>query len=226
MIKCDNTKLLLMDFLYGEIGPHSERMLRRHLEACDACRSEYEALSRTSLTLQAWKDEEPARELVFVEEQQSWLQAVKAFLFPSNTSWWTRLAVGVGTAVVTALIVSAALNLEISYDEGKWSYRASFAPHPNTEISEQTRNQLVEQLRQENRALINELVQTTYQEQRAEFEQTLANLTSEFDRKVQTDLSQLGRGLKQIQQQSALHQRQLDERINELFRVVNFPPNR
>lgn len=66
-MKCEDTKLLLLDFLYDEIAREDEKRVREHLDICSACRNEYEALQRTSLTLRAWPDEEPQQNFVFVE---------------------------------------------------------------------------------------------------------------------------------------------------------------
>jgi len=51
MTRCGRTKDLFLDSLYGEIDPRHEADLMKHLDACAACREEYEAMARTLVTM-------------------------------------------------------------------------------------------------------------------------------------------------------------------------------
>ena len=222
-MKCDDTKLLLMDFLYDEIEPGAEKLLRTHLEICAGCRGEYEALQRTSVMLQAWKDEEPSQSFVFVEQRSSWLEALKGVLFPAHAPLWGRLAFGLGVAAVTMLVLSAALNLEINYDEGRFSYKTSLAPRQQNELTVEARSQLVEELQRENSELIARLMQAGYEQQRTELDRKLVSLATELNRQRQNDLMLVGRGLEEVQQRAATRFDQTNQMLNQLIRVANPP---
>lgn len=221
-MKCDDTKLAMMDLLYDEIESETEKLLRTHFAACEECRREYETLSRTSLTLQALPQAAPLRSLVFVEARPSWTQSLKNLLFPEHAPRWGRLAFGLSAAVVSALVTSAILNLEISAGGGQFSYRTSLMPRPVVEVSEQYKNQLAEQLRLENREMVAQLVQAHYQKQQAEFDRTLVNFATEFNRQRQQDILLLGQGLEKVEQNTVNRLQQTDRILDQLMlRVGN-----
>lgn len=223
-MRCEDTKLLLMDFLYEEITDEVEQQLRAHLESCSDCRQEYEELTRTSLMLRTWTDEAPPRNLVFVEPRKSWLNSLKELLYPASAPLWGRLAFGSGVALMTALLVSAILNVELQIGNGQLHYSASLRPRPQNELSATTQTRLAEQLREENQALIKQLVQTQYAEQRAEMNRAFTDFASQLDRKHQTNLSILGQGLEEVQQSTITRLRRHDEVLNQLMRSASFKP--
>ena len=223
-MKCEDTKLLMMDFLYGEIDSGSEQVLRQHLEICSACRSEYEALQRTSLAMHAWQDETPPRDLVFIAGEESWLQSLKKVLFPEQAPLWGRLVFGMGVAAITALVVSAALNMELNYTEGNLSYRASLAPRLQAAPSEEMRSQLVEQLRSENEEVITRLVAAGLEKQRADMDRRLVNVAVELQRQYQDDLMLVSRGLQEVEQNTVNRLQQTDQVLDHIMRVANLPP--
>jgi hypothetical protein len=218
-MKCDDTKLLLMDFLYDEIAHEDAQRVREHLALCSNCRAEYAALQRTSLTLRAWPDEEPGQNLVFVENRPSWRGAVKQVLFPERAPLWGRLGFGLGVAVITALFMSAIFNLEINYNNGQLTYRAGLAPRPVVELTEEAKSRLAEQIRQENQEMIARLVQAGYEQQRDELERTLVGLTSELHRQRQNDLLLVGRGIDEIRQSTDTRLQQTNRILDQLIRV-------
>lgn len=225
-MKCDDTKIAMMDLLYDEIESETEKLLRTHLAACEECRREYEALSRTSLTLQALPQEAPARTLIFVEARPTWAQSLKNLLFPEHASRWGRWAFGLSAAMVSALVTSAILNLEITAGDGQFSYRTSLAPRPVAEVSEQFRNRLAEQLRLENREMVSQLVQAHYEKQQAEFDRTLVNFATEFNRQRQQDILLLGQGLEKVEQNTVNRLQQTDRVLDELMLRVGTPSPR
>lgn len=222
-MKCDDTKLLLVDFLYDEIALEDAKRLREHLKICSSCRNEYEALRRTSVTLRAWPDEEPAQNLVIVEPRQSWWEAVKRVLYPEHAPLWGRLGFGLGVAAITALMVSALFNMEINYQNGQFTYRAGLTPRPIITLTEEAKSQLAAELQRENRELISRLVQASYEQQRQEFDRTLVGLATDFHRQRQNDLQLVGRSFEEIRQNTDSRLQQTNRIIDQLIRV-NAPP--
>ncbi len=222
-MKCDDTKLLLMDFLYDEIAHEDALRVREHLAVCSQCRAEYAALQRTSVTLRAWPDEEPAQNIVFVEPRPSWRGALKHVLFPEHVPAWGRLGFGLGVAVITTLLLSAVFNLEINYANGEFSYRAGLAPKPVVTLTEEDKQQLVAKVVKENQETIARLVQTGYEQQREELERTLVGLTSELHRQRQNDLMLVGRGIDEVRQSTDTRLQQTNRILDQLIRV-NAPP--
>jgi hypothetical protein len=204
-----------MDFLYNEIEPESEKLVRAHLQSCPACRHEYEALSRTSLTLKAWENEDPRLHLVFVQENKSWLGVLTEKLFRNSSPAWGRLAGLSAGIAIGVLFISALLNTEISFNNGSFTYRTSLLPRPSATVD----SQLVAQMQQQLDEKYEQLLLASQQQQRDEFNHRLAKFVSEIDRQRQNDLMLVGRGLDEFQQQNhAL--------INQFLQSVKSPPQR
>jgi len=216
---CDEIKIQLMDFLYNEIEPESDKLVRAHLQNCPACRGEYEALSRTSLTLKAWENEDPRLHLVFVPESRSWLDAVKEKFLPERAPAWGRLAGLAAGIAIGVLFISALLNTEITYDNGNFAYRTSLLPRPSATAD----SQLVAQMRQELDEKYQRLLLASQQQQRDELNRTLAKFATEVDRQRQVDLMLVGRGLDEFQQHTNSRFEQNNELLNQFLRNVKLP---
>lgn len=221
---CDENKILLMDFLYNEIDPESEKLARAHLQSCAACRTEYEELSRTSLTLKAWENEDARLRLIFVQENRSWLGALKEKLFPNGAPVWGKLAwTGAGVAIGLFLI-GAALNTEIAYNNGNFTYRTSLLPRQD--VATTVDSQLVARIQRQAHEEYQRLLLAGQQEQREEFNRTLAKFAAEIDRQRQSDLLLVGRGLDEFQQHTNSRLQRNDAIINEFLRTVKLPQQR
>lgn len=222
-MKCDDTKLLLLDFLYDEIAHEDALRVREHLAVCSQCREEYAAMQRTSVTLRAWPDEEPAQNIVFVEPRPSWWGALKHVLFPEQVPAWSRIGFGLGVAALTTLLLSAIFNLELNYEQGQFTYRAGLTPRPVIALTEEAKQQLLAEMQKENHESIARLVQAGYEQQRDELDRTLVGLASELHRQRQNDLILVGRGIDEIRQSTDTRLQQTDRIIDQLIRV-NAPP--
>lgn len=218
---CDEIKISLMDFLYNESDPETEKLVRAHLQNCAACRGEYEALSRTSLTLKAWENEDPRLHLVFVKESQSWLHAVKekfAHLRAPAVGKLAWLSAGIAIGV---LFISALLNTEISYNNGNFVYRTSLLPRPSAPATADS--QLVAQIREELNEKYQQMLLASQQQQREEFNRTLTQFATEVDRQRQIDLMLVDRGLNEFQQHYNSRFERNDQILNQFLRTVKLP---
>jgi hypothetical protein len=219
---CDEIKILFVDFLYNEIEPESEKLLRAHLQNCAACRNEYEALSRASLALKAWEDENPHLNLVFVRESKSWLAALQQKFSPAHAPRWGKLALGFGLGVVGVFFVSALLNTEISFGNGHFAYRASLRPHRLA--AAEVDSQLVVQIQQQISDMLEQRLLAGQEQQRLELNRTLAQFAAEINRQRRNDLLLVGRGLEEVQQHTSTRLERTDEMLNQFLRSVKFSP--
>lgn len=217
---CDEIKISLMDFLYNESDPEAEKLVRAHLQNCVACRSEYEALSRTSLTLKAWENEDPRLHLLFVKESQSWLSVLKEKFENMRVTALGKLAWLAAGIAIGVLFISALLNTEISYNNGNFAYRTSLLPRPAVTAD----SQLVAQIRQELNEKYQQMLLASQQQQRDDFNRTLAQFATEVDRQRQIDLTLVGRGLDEFQQHYNSRFERNDQILNQFLRTVKLPP--
>jgi hypothetical protein len=214
-----------MDFLYNEIAPEAETLVRAHLQNCAACRGEYEALSRTSLTLKAWENEDPRLHLTFVRESQSWLGALKDKLFPAEAPRWGKLASVAAGIAVGVFFISALLNTEISFNNGNFAYRTSLLPRPaSSGTPAEADSQLVAHVRQQVEAQYQRLLLASQQQQRDELNRTLAQFAAEISRQRQSDLQLVGEGLDAFQQHTNSRLQRNNEMLNQLLQSVKFQP--
>lgn len=216
---CDEIKIGLMDFLYNESDPETDKLVRAHLQNCIACRGEYEALSRTSLTLKAWENEDPRLHLVFVKESQNWLSAVKEKFENMHAPALGKVAWLSAGIAIGVLFISALLNTEISYNNGNFAYRTSLLPRPAATAD----SQLVAQIRQELNEKYQQLLLASQQQQRDDFNRTLAQFATEVDRQRQIDLMLVDRGLNEFQQHYNSRFERNDQILNQFLRTVKLP---
>jgi hypothetical protein len=221
-MKCDDYKIHFMDFLYNELSAEGEGRLKEHLKICEACRREYEELSKTSVLLRAWPDEEPGASFVFVREPAGFLSRLRHFIWPSEASLGKKLLAGFSTAAVAALAMAAILNFELSKTGARLDVRFSLLPRssaaPNLDSA------LVQQLREQNLQLINQVMLANREQQRREMARTLAQFAQEVHRQRENDLLLVGRGLEQVQQMTDTRLQRTNEVLNSLIRTTTYQP--
>ena len=219
-MKCDDTKLLLMDLMYEEISEENEAMLRKHLSDCVSCREEFESLKNTSGILQKWEDVDPKLNLIFVSDKKSVFSALKEkFSFAPK-----KLAYGFTLGFVTIILLFSLANTEISYKDGDFTLKMGIFKNTTEQpqLSPEIRQALMEQVRKQNVQLLNQMIQQSEQRQRQELAATLAEFSREFNYQRTNDLKLVGAGLNEIEQKLYLQlEKQTNDRFNNLIRYIN-----
>ena len=103
---CSGLRDDLLDVLYGEASPETQRRVDAHARECPACRTELGALRDVRSDLQAWK-----------------LPEMRPFL-PQRPRF--RMPLLLATAAALLLATGAAFALrgsELRYEEGRFSFR-------------------------------------------------------------------------------------------------------
>jgi hypothetical protein len=85
-------------------------------------------------------------------------------------------------------------------------------------------SQLVMQIQQQTREMLDRLLLASQEQQRNEINRTLARFAAEVNRQRQSDLLLVGRGLDEVQQHTATRLERTDEMLNQLIRSVKFKP--
>ena len=201
-MNCDITREQLIAYLYDEdIRPEARERLKDHIETCPSCSQTLEELGSTSRILNAWGDEKPNMDLVFVQERQPFWQN----LFPTrHPKTWA--AAGVGFAIA-AILIFTFLNIEFAIRDGAFhaaiGLRSSDPPE-QTAIASTTEGPSLNApitlgefiIHQQNLIdYTNRLVQTSQNQQRDEINNTFIRLVSELETQRQQDLLHIDRGL-------------------------------
>jgi len=200
-MSCDITHEQLIDYLYDEdIRPDERERLKVHIETCPSCKQSLEELGTTSRMLNAWPDEAPNLDLVFVQERQSFWQNLRPTQFPR------RWAIGTAIAAAAVLVLTF-LNIEFAIRDG--AFHASIGLRSNQPTEQLTVtdtsgasqsetpvtwNEFVTQ--QQNMIdYTNHLVQTSEDRQRDDVNSTFIRLVRELETQRQKDLQRVDRGL-------------------------------
>ena len=221
-MNCDDCKTNFVDYLYGELGVEEEARLKEHLSLCETCRGEYEALSKTSVLLRAWPDEDPGSSLVFVRERSGVLDTLRHLIWPVHATLGRRLLAGVATAAVALLLIAAMLNFELSRSSDRLQVHVSLLPRPTA--TPELDSSLVRQLREQNLQLINQVLLANRTQQRQEMARTLAQFAQEVHRQRENDLVLVGRGMEHMQQLTDTRLQRTNEVLNSLIRTATYQP--
>lgn len=199
-MNCDITREQLIAYLYDEdIHPNERERLKVHIETCPSCNQTLEELGSTSRILNAWSDEKPNLDLVFVQERQPLWQNLHPRRYPKT---WATASVA-----IAAILILTFLNIEFAIRDGAFhaaiGLRSSDPPEQiaiadTSEVisldAPITRGEFI--IHQQNLIdYTHRLVQTSQNQQRAEVNNTFIRLVGELETQRQQDLLHIDRGL-------------------------------
>ena len=199
-MNCDITREQLIAYLYDEdIRPNERERLKAHIETCPSCSQTLEELGSTSRILNAWGDEKPNMDLVFVQERQPLWQNLFPVRYPK-----TWAAAGIAIA---AILIFTFLNIEFAIRDGAFhaaiGLRSSDPPE-QIAIADTTEDASLNApitlgefiIHQQNLIdYTHRLVQTSQNQQRDEVNNTFIRLVGELETQRQQDLLRIDRGL-------------------------------
>lgn len=199
-MNCDITREQLIAYLYDEdIHPNERERLKTHIETCSSCSQTLEELGSTSRILNAWSDENPNLNLVFVQERQPLWQNLLPTRHPKT--WATA-----GIAIAAILILTF-LNIEFAIRDGAFHTSIglrSSDPAERVAIANTTEVPSLDApitlgefiIHQQNLIdYTHHLVQTSQNQQREEINNTFIRLVNELETQRQQDLLHIDRGL-------------------------------
>ena len=102
------TEEQLINYLYGECPLEEKQTIEAHPET----REKLADLSKVSHTLQAWPDEDPHLNLVFVQERESfWKALIPTWLTERPRNRW---ATGLSVSLAAALLLVSFIQFQMS----------------------------------------------------------------------------------------------------------------
>ena len=199
-MNCDITRKQIVAYLYDEdIHIEARERLKTHIETCASCSQTLEELGSTSRILNAWGDEKPNMDLIFVQERQTLWQNLLPTRYPKI---WTAAGVA-----IAAILIFTFLNIEFAIQDG--AFHASIGlrssdPPEQIAIADTTEASTLDDpitlgefiAHQQNLIdYTNRLVQTSQNQQRDEVNSTFIRLVGELKTQRQQDLLRIDRGL-------------------------------
>lgn len=217
-MKCSDIKLMLMDFLYGEISDEDKALLQDHLAQCSICHDEVEALQHTSKMLQHWEDVDPRLNLVFVHESQSvWSRLIQWLPISSK-----KLAYGLAIGFAIVIMLLSIANIDLSYREGHFSLKMGLLPRKEIQPTSTPNDELIAQIQQQNLQLMTTLIQQSEERQRKQVIATLTEFSRDIENRRTADLRLVGAGLDEIEKSVYTKlQKQTNNQLNNLIRYIN-----
>lgn len=109
-MECKDVRQEIPSLVYGELDAKSARALKEHLDACSACRGEWERLQETVSRLDAWPDiDAPLDPALFLERARRGSSFFARILKPLS------IAAAAGLLVIVTL---ALIGVEVRHTEG------------------------------------------------------------------------------------------------------------
>jgi polyhydroxyalkanoate synthesis regulator phasin len=194
---CDR-KEELVNYIYGECTANEERSFKQHIQECTPCRNEVAEFSSVRSNLQSWQLPESPRIVLDLAVTQP-TRSLKAILSELSAfiPRWFKYSTAFAAACSILLVLLAALNTQIRYDQQGFSLDlALFAHQPapppvnNGKLDEEMARALVVKIINEKQATIKQ-----------ELEQQIAQLTQDISEKNASALSRATLELKREQRE-------------------------
>ncbi|MDZ7716608.1 MAG: hypothetical protein U5J95_10385 [Balneolaceae bacterium] len=211
-------RILFMDYLYDEISTEDKKKLKKYLEDNPSLKEELEELQKTRSLLQKMPSEEPAQKLLMVESKdrswKQWWHDAKS-LMPQTR--WGKSALAIAASFLLMIMVGAAAEVHIQSTEAGFTISLGEQPQINESISEEQAEALIDQIREENAAMLNEFAKSINEQNKKQ----LLQVVQYFEEQRLNDLQLIDQNLDQVQQASHYRWRQTNEYWSELIQTVN-----
>lgn len=129
-MRCEDVRPLLAELVYEEVDPEVAEKLREHLGTCLSCRRHQNAFLAVRRDLQEWP---PAR------QRQPGIRFIAPGAHETTPIWHSRIFQGLAAAagfVFVAVLIGAAVNLQVQTGPEGWALSTSFGAPASMEEAE------------------------------------------------------------------------------------------
>lgn len=213
---------LFMDYLYDEISDENREKLEHYLDQHPDLKKELDELQKTRSLLQKMPEEQPAQKLLMVEPRKrtfsQWWSDAKTLLPQSGIA---RTGLAIAASLVLLLFIASAAKLHISYDNEGLSLGMGYTPVVQEGISQDQAQALLQQIRQENAAMLADFAESM-QEQN---QQQLQQVVGYFEQQRINDLQLIDQGITQVHENNIYRWQQTNEYLGDLLQNVSLQRN-
>lgn len=210
---------LFMDYLYDEISEEEKTKLETYLEENPNIREELHHLQETRSLLQKMPEADPAQQLLMMEPRnrtfsQWWQEALN--LLPQSFLGKTAFAAAAGLILFFFMGSVAQLHIDTSGDGVALSM--GYSPTIHQGISNQQAEALVNQIREENAAMLADYAETINKQN----EEQLQKVANYFQEQRMNDLQLVDQTLDELQQNTNYRLHQTNQYLGEVLQTVSY----
>ena len=209
---------LLMDYLYDEISAADRKKLEAYMEENPDMRKELSELSETRSLLQQAPEVTPRNEITIVEtgsESESTPSSRIKQLIPSSV--WMRRALAAAACIALMLVSAAVADVHMQSTQSGFAIYFGGSPSPQVQgLSDAQTEAIVEQMKQENAAILTEYADMLNRHNQQQLQQVIAH----FERQRINDLQLIDQALSNYQQQTESQITQTRQVLGEVIETM------
>lgn len=209
---------LFMDYLYDEISEEEKSKLETYLENNPELREELDELKETRSLLQKMPEADPAQQLLVVEPRErtfaQWWQEAKSLL---PRSFIGKTALAAAASLILFLFVGSVAQLHVDTSGDGVAVSMGYSPPINEGISGQQAEALVNQIRQENAAMLSEYAEAINRQNREQ----LQKVVNYFQEQRVNDLRLVDQTLDELQQNTNYRLQKTNQYLGEVLQTVS-----
>lgn len=220
----EEARLLLMDYMYGELDEAKKEQLLEFIEKHDDLKQEFEELTDTQSFLHHLPVQDPAEHLVIMEPERNsgegFWQSMLTALTPKNA--FAQASFGVAVLAFVFIVTGAITGLNLSYSDT--GIQLGFGEIPPTErsFSAAQVEQIVQQIQRDNVALVQQVVADAQEQQNVQLEETFASFASYLESQRTNDLQLISSGLEDLKENTFTRFRQNEQVLGEIIQTVSY----
>lgn len=220
----EQARLLLMDYMYGELDETKKSELLDFINQYDDLKQEFEELTETRSFLHHLPVQDPAEQLVIMEptknSSKGFWQSILSALTPRNA--FAQAGFGVAVLAFVFIVTGALTGLNMSYSDS--GIQLGFGEIPTTEktFSAAQVEQIVQQIQRDNVALVQQVVADAQEQQNIQLEETFASFASYLESQRTNDLRLISSGLEDLKENTFTRFRENEQVLGEIIQTVSY----
>ncbi len=213
---------LFMDYLYEEITPEDKQRLEAYLKEHPALQNELDKLQQTRKLLLQMPEEQPSQKILMLEPRKrsfsQWWQDAR-YLLPQ--SFWGKTAFAAAAGFILLMVIGSIAKVHVETTDAGYSLSLGYRPVINEGLSVQQTEALVDQIRQENAAMLTDYAETLNRQN----EQQMRQVVQYFEQQRMNDLQLIDQNLTQLQQANSYRWQQANRYLGEVLQNVSLNGN-
>ena len=221
----DKARELFIDYMYGGLDIDTQQQLEAFVQQHPDLKDELDGMMETRQVLQQMPVESPTEQFVMMDPAVAkssfriYLENLWATLTP-NTGFG-RFGVAMASFVFLFIITGSVTNMNFSMQDGEISLRFGEQPPAQVGYSAAQVEMIINQVQAENAELVAGIVQAAQEQQKSQFEQTLAGFASYLDEQRNSDLELIDYSLSNLEETTYNRFVQTDQVLGEIIQTVS-----